>query len=85
MVSGLWTLVSGLWSLVFGIWNMTRHALENGIMLCKHCHDWAGAKHDEFMTWLENNRHDQYVWVLAHKWQTGKPDYDSAIQRLKNA
>ena len=65
----------------------TRHAKENGIMLCKTCHH-AGrfSPHRSkaaFMDWLKHFRPEQYAWAKVNRWKAGKPDYQRAIKELE--
>ena len=60
----------------------TRHAVENGMLLCVRHHIEAHKNKRAFWDWLRDNRPDQWRWVTANKWNTGKPDYAKSYRRL---
>ena len=60
----------------------TRHAVENGILLCRIHHFDAHKNKRAFLEWLRENRPGQWRWVAANKWMTVKPDYELAYRRL---
>lgn len=65
----------------------TRHAPENGILLCSLHHKFSNrlSPHGaplQFAAWLQEHQPETWAWVQAHKWASGKPDYESAYRRL---
>jgi len=50
----------------------TRHAAENGILLCAFHHRYADfsphAGPKAFMEWLLENMPERWAWVQNHKW-----------------
>ena len=67
---------------------MTRHDLENGMLLCvthhlysPDCSPHAGPI--GFVEWLEENHPEKLEWVRQNRNRTGKPDYKANYERLK--
>lgn len=61
----------------------TRHNPANILPLCFACHRKAHDKPAEFTVQLNSLFPKRMEWVEQHRHDTGKPDYDDALMRLK--
>lgn len=66
---------------------MTRHSIDNGILLCSTHHkysQWLSAHKAPlaFAEWLMLARPSQAKWCSDNKYKTGKPDYKAAYENL---
>jgi hypothetical protein len=68
---------------------LTRHSIENGILLCSqhHKHSQYISAHGApmaFFEWHMTALPDQSKWCSDNKYKTGKPDYKAAYEHLLN-
>jgi hypothetical protein len=66
---------------------MTRHCIDNGILLCSTHHKfspWLSAHKAPlaFAEWLMQTMPDTAKWCSDNKYKTGKPDYREAYEHL---